>query len=86
MRRILMGLFDDPRFRLGLVTLVVLLAQAVIATDVLEVELDWVSQFAPLLVYATFIGSRLRSRVAEFAFGAAITLVSVGVLALYGAT
>jgi len=44
-----------------------------------------VSQFAPLLVYATFIGSRLRSRVAELAFGAAIVLVSVVVLALYAA-
>ena len=41
------------------------------------------SQFAPLLVYATFVGSRLRSRAAELLFGAAIVLGSLAVLTLY---
>lgn len=82
MRRAIEDRFDDPTFRLGLVTLVVLLAQAAFATDVLQAELDWVSQFAPLLVYALFIGSRWRSPRAELAFGAAIVLVSLLVLGL----
>lgn len=85
MRRAIADRFDGPRFRLGLLALVVLLAQAVIATEVLEAKLDWLSQFAALLVYAMFIGSRLRSLRAELAFGAAIVLVSVGVPALYAA-
>ncbi|MFN8584244.1 MAG: hypothetical protein U0446_02815 [Dehalococcoidia bacterium] len=82
MRRAIEDRFDDPTFRLGLVTLVVLLAQAAVATDVLQAELDWVSQFAPLLVHALFIGSRWRSPRAELAFGAAIVLVSLLVLGL----
>ncbi len=83
MKQTLANRLGDPEFRLALLTLVVLLAQAVIATNALEVELDWVSQFAPLLVYATFVGSRLRSRAAEVLFAATIVLVAVAALTLY---
>jgi hypothetical protein len=83
MKRTLADRLGDPQFRLAVLTLVVLLAQAVIATSALEVELDWFSQFAPLLVYATFVGSHRRSRAAELLFGAAIVLGSLAVLTLY---
>ena len=67
-------------------TAIVLLAQAVIAKNVLDVELDFFSQFAPLYVYIAYQVSQLRTRSAEIAFDAAIVLVSVAVLTLYGAT
>lgn len=78
--------FTDPEVRPAILTAIVLIAQAVIAKNVLDVELDIVSQFAPLYVFIAYQVSQVRTRSAELAFDAAIVLVSVGVLALYAAT
>ncbi|MGE0134744.1 MAG: hypothetical protein AB7L91_10680 [Dehalococcoidia bacterium] len=78
--------FTDREVRPALLTAVVLLAQAVVARNVLDVELDIVSQFAPLYVFIAYQASRLRTRSAELAFSATVVLVSLAVLALYGAT
>ncbi|MGE0229416.1 MAG: hypothetical protein AB7I38_06300 [Dehalococcoidia bacterium] len=78
--------FADREVRPALLTAVVLLAQAVVAKNVLDVELDILSQFAPLYVFIAYQVSQLRTRSAELAFSATIVLVSVAVLALYGAT
>lgn len=78
--------FADREVRPAILTAVVLLAQAVIAKNVLDVELDIVSQFAPLYVYIAYQVSQLRTRSAELAFEATIVLVSVAVLLLYATT
>lgn len=78
--------FTDREVRPAILTAIVLLVQAVIAKNVLDVELDFFSQFAPLYVYIAYQVSQLRTRSAEIAFDAAIVLVSVAVLTLYGAT
>lgn len=78
--------FTDREVRPAILTAIVLLVQAVIAKNVLDVELDFFSQFAPLYVYIAYQVSQLRTRSAEIAFDAAIVLVSVAVLMLYGAT
>jgi len=77
--------FADREVRPAILTAVVLLTQAVIAKNVLEVELDFVSQFAPLYVYIAYQISQLRTRSAELAFDAAIILTSVAALSLYAA-
>ncbi|MBX7111178.1 MAG: hypothetical protein K1X87_04940 [Dehalococcoidia bacterium] len=78
--------FADREVRPAILTAIVLLAQAVIAKNVLDVELDIVSQFAPLYVFIAYQVSQLRTRGAELAFDAAIVLTAVGVLTLYAAT
>ena len=73
----------DPQVRVALVTAVCLLAQAVIAKNVLDVELDFMSQFAPMWVFIAYQVSGLRDRTSEIAFTIAIVLVTVAVLVLY---
>lgn len=78
--------FSDREVRPAIVTAIVLLAQAVIAKNVLDIELDIVSQFAPLYVFIAYQVSQLRTRSAELAFTATAVLVSAATLALYAAT
>jgi hypothetical protein len=59
------------------------MVQAVIAKEVLEVELDFVSQFAALWVFIVFQVSGERSRAAELGAAAAIVLVTAAILLLY---
>jgi len=73
----------DPQVRVALVTAVVLIVQAVLAKNVLDVELDFVSQNAPLLVFIAFMLGGSRSRGTEIAFDVAIVAVSAAVLLLY---
>ena len=67
----------------ALVTAVVLLAQAVIAKNVLEVELDIVSQYAALWVFVVFLLSGERGRAAEVGTAVAVVAVTCAVLVLY---
>lgn len=69
--------------RVALVTAAALLGQAVIAKNVLEVELDFGSQFAALWVFIAFLVSGQQDRRAELGFMAAIVAVTVAVLTLY---
>jgi hypothetical protein len=73
----------DAQVRLALLTALALLVQAVLAKNVLDVQLDIMSQLAALWVFVVFQLSGLRDRTAEFGFGAAIVFVTAAVLALY---
>lgn len=73
----------DPQIRVALVTAVCLLAQAVIATNVLDVELDIISRTAPMWVFIAYLVSGLRDRRSEIALIVAIVLVTAAVLLLY---
>ncbi|KAA0238875.1 hypothetical protein EDM76_04125 [bacterium] len=74
---------QEPQVRVALVTAVVLLVQAVLAKNVLDMELDFFSQNAPLLVFIAFLLGGSRSRSTEVAFDVAIVAVSAAVLVLY---
>ncbi len=68
---------------LSLVTAAALLIQAVVAKNVLEEELDFVSQYAALWVFIVFLISGERGRVAELGTAAALVAVTGAVLTLY---
>ena len=74
---------DDPQVRVALVTAVCLLAQAVVAKNVLDVELDVMSQMAPMWVFIAYLVSGRRDRTSGIAFTIAIVLVTAAVLVLY---
>ncbi len=69
--------------RVALVTAGVLIVQAILAKNVLDVELDFFSQNASLLVFIAFLLGGSRSRSTEMAFDIAIVAVSAAVLLLY---
>lgn len=74
---------DDPQVRVALVTAVCLLAQAVIAENVLDAELDVMSQTGPMWVFIAYLVSGLRDRTSEVAFTIAIVLVTAAILVLH---
>jgi hypothetical protein len=75
--------FGDAQVRVALVTAVALMVQAVLAKNVLDVELDFISQYAALWVFIGFqLGAR-RDRLAELGTDAAVVLVTAAVLILY---
>jgi len=67
----------------ALVAAACLIVQAIIAKNVLDVELDWYSMLAPFWVFVAYMVSGVRSRTSEIAFMVAIVASSVAVLALY---
>ena len=74
----------DPQVRVALVAAAAcLLAEAVIAKNVLDVELDFISQLAPMWIFISYQLSGLRDRTSEIAFVAAIILVTVAILVAY---
>ncbi len=73
----------DPLVTVALVTAACLLAEAVIAKNVIDVELDFISQFAPLWIFIAYLVSGLRDRTSELAFVAAIISATAAVLVLY---
>jgi hypothetical protein len=77
------GALGDAQVRVAILAAVALMVQAVIAKEVLEVELDFVSQFAALWVFIVFQVSGERSRAAELGAAAAIVLVTAAILLLY---
>jgi hypothetical protein len=74
---------SKPETRVAVVTAVALIVQAVIAKNVLDVELDFASQFAALLVFIVFLITNERGRLAELGTMAVIVAVTAAVLALY---
>ena len=68
---------------MALVAAACLLVQAVIAKNVLDVELDFVSQFAALWIFIAYQLSGRRDRASEIAFMIVIVLVTVAILILY---
>jgi hypothetical protein len=73
----------DAQLRVALVTAFALVAEAVLAKNVIGVELDFISQFAALWVFIGFQAAGKRDRVTELATDATIVLVTAAVLALY---
>jgi hypothetical protein len=72
-----------PELLLSLVVAACLLVQAVVAKNVLDVELDFFSQFAALWVYIAYLVTGLRDRSSSIAFAFAAIGVTAAVLALY---
>ena len=73
----------DPRVMVSLVAAACLLVEAVIAKNVIDVELDFFSQFAPLWIFIAYLVSGLRDHASEIAFVAVIILATAAVLVLY---
>ncbi len=73
----------DPEVTVALVAAACMLVQAVVAKNVIDVELDYFSQFVPLWIYIAYLVSGSRDRRSEIAFIAAIILSVVAVLVLY---
>ena len=73
----------DPLVAVSLVAAACVLVEAVIAKNVIDVELDFFSQFAPLWIFIAYLVSGLRDRTSEIAFIAAIILATAAILALY---
>lgn len=73
----------DPQVTVSLVAAACLLVEAVIAKNVIEVELDFFSQFAPMWILVAYLVSGLRDRTSEIAFIAVIILATVAILVLY---
>lgn len=74
---------NDPQVRVGLVTAACLLVEAVIAKNMLDVQLDFFSQLAPMWIFIVYQVSGLRDRTSEIAFMVTIVLVTAAVLILY---
>jgi hypothetical protein len=73
----------DPQIMVALVAAVCLLVEAVIAKNVIDVELDFFSQFAPMWIFIAYLVSGLRDRASEIAFIAVIILATAAILVLY---
>lgn len=73
----------DSQVRVALVAAVCLIVEAVIAKNVIDAELDFISQFAPFWVFIAFLVSGLRDRASEISFMAVTVLTTVAVLILY---
>jgi hypothetical protein len=73
----------DPLVTVALVTAACLLVEAVIAKNVIAVELDFFSQFAPLWIFIAYLVSGLRDRTSEIAFIVVTILATAAVLVLY---
>ena len=67
----------------ALVAAVCLLVEAVIAKNVIDVELDFFTQFAPMWIFIAYLVSGLHDRASEIAFIAVIILATAAVLVLY---
>jgi len=73
----------DPQVTVSLVAGACLLVEAVVAKNVIDVELDVFSQFAPMWIFIAYLVSGLRDRTSEIAFSAAIILATAAILVLY---
>jgi hypothetical protein len=73
----------DPQVVVSLVAAACLLVEAVIAKNVIDVELDFFSQFVPVWIFIAYVVSGVRDRTSEIAFIAVIVLATAAVLVLY---
>jgi hypothetical protein len=74
---------SDPVVVVSLFAAACLLVEAVIAKNVIDVELDFFSQFVPMWIFIAYLVSGLRDRTSEIAFIAVIILATAAVLVLY---
>ncbi len=73
----------SPLITVALVAATCLLVEAVIAKNVIDVELDIISQFVPLWIFIAYLVSGLRDRSSEIAFATVTVLATAAVLILY---
>ncbi|MGZ8707321.1 MAG: hypothetical protein ACXW0R_08055 [Gaiellaceae bacterium] len=73
----------DPQVMVSLVAAACLLVEAVIAKNVIDVELDFFTQLAPMWIFIVYQVSGLRDRTSEIAFIAVIILATAAILVLY---
>lgn len=73
----------DPHLTVALVAAACMLVQAVIAKNLIDVEMDFFSQFVPLWIFIAYLVSGLRDRKSAIAFTVAIILSTVAVLVVY---
>lgn len=73
----------DPQVVVALVVAACLLVQAVVAKNVIEVELDFFSQFTALWIFIAYLFSGLRDRASAIVFSSVAILATAAVLVLY---
>ncbi len=73
----------DPQVVVSLVAAACVLVEAVIAKNVIGVELGFFSQLAPMWIFIAYLASGLRDRTSEIAFIAVIILATAAILVLY---
>jgi hypothetical protein len=73
----------DPQVMVSLVAAACVLVEAVIAKNVIDVELDFFIQLAPMWIFIAYLVSGLRDRTSEIAFIAVIILTTAAILVLY---
>ena len=73
----------DPQVTVSLVAAACVLVEAVIAKNVMDVELDFFIQLAPIWIFIAYLVSGLRDRTSEIAFIAVIILTTAAILVLY---
>lgn len=73
----------EPQVMVSLVAAACVLVEAVIARNVIDVELDFFIQLAPIWIFIAYLVSGLRDRTSEIAFIAVIVLTTAAILVLY---
>ena len=77
-----MKLSDEVK--VSLVTAACILALAIMAKNVIKVELDFVSQYGPFWMYMAYIGTKeQKARCSTLFWSLAIILVTAAILAVY---
>jgi hypothetical protein len=73
----------DPQVVVSLVAAACLLVEAIVAKNVIDVELDFFSQLVPMWIFIAYLVSGLRDRTSEIAFSAVIIVATAAILVLY---
>ena len=68
--------------KVSLVTAVCILALAIISKNVLNVQLDFITQYGPVWVYIAYISTKDKTKKSKY-WSLAIILVTLAILALY---
>ena len=74
---------EDLQVRLALLVAAALIVEAVLAKNVLDVQLDFVSQFAPMWVFIAYQVSGRHDRRATLVAAVAVVVVTAAVLVVY---
>ncbi len=74
---------DDPHVRVALIAAAALLFEAVMAKNVLDVTLDFVSQFVAMWVFVAYLLSGRRDRLSEVAATTGVLGATAAVLLTY---
>jgi hypothetical protein len=73
----------EPVVTVSLVAAACLFVEAVIAKNVIDVELDFFSQFAAMWIFIAYLVSGLRDRRSAIAFSAVMIVATAAILVLF---